>query len=242
MKNPFESDDDLAKKLFTLKDVFHQYLSKEVANAIQIDDAKAQLYEDFKSTLTNGCNNEFMKVYKSCVDKICSSEDLIKFLIDYNFSSYLNYQPLKKLGGDDCAPAVAVYEKLYNDLLSQVSLTHIASVFQKNLSLVPGGVFGFPTLQFQLTKPDSYASLCNWIELLPQSLPSHIANVHKINGHIIFTYSIYPPCSLPYLFTSIQDQNCAKDFQRHGVSVTLDSFNSCMTLNVYSYSYSCIFI
>lgn len=229
MKEPTKNDDEFAKKLFALKDAFLQYFSQAVIKSIQIDDAKDQFSADLQSTFSNGCS-EFMKTYRSCVDKMNNGEELVQFLIDHNFSSYLNYQPLKKLAGDGCAAAIAVYEEMYNDLLNQLPLPRIASIFLKNPGLVPGRVIGFPTLQFQLMKPESYTSLLNWMKFLSQSLPSHIANVHEINGRIVFIYSIYPPCSLPNLFSIIQETSYAKDFQRHGVSITLDSFNACMLI------------
>ena len=227
MKEPTRNDDEFAKKLFALKDAFLQYFSREVIKSIQIDDAKDRFFADLQSTFANGCNSEFMKTYRSCVEKIHNGEELVQFLIDHNFSSYLNYQPLKKFAGDGCA-AVAVYEEMRNDLLNQLPLPHVASIFLKNPGLVPGRVIGFPTLQFQLMKPESYTSLLNWMESLPQPLPSHIANIHEINGRIVFIYSIYPPCSLPNLFSILKDPSYAEIFQRRGVSISLDSFNACM--------------
>lgn len=192
IEKPAENEQDWTKKFYYLKEMFDRHVLPPIMKLIRVDDAKRR----FRKTLHNnfGCNEEFLKVHRSDLDKIEKVEDFVQFLIDLNFLSYLNYQHLKELAGDDCAAHFADYEKLHDDVRSKVSLSHVASVFRNNPGLVPGRIIGFPTLRFELKQPDSHPTLQDWKEFLHPELPSHIAHIQAgDDGSITVTYTMYPP-------------------------------------------------
>ncbi|XP_019854081.1 PREDICTED: uncharacterized protein LOC109583264 isoform X1 [Amphimedon queenslandica] len=209
IEKPAENEQDWTKKFYYLKEMFDRHVLPPIMELIRVDDAKRR----FRKTLHNnfGCNEEFLKVHRSDLDKIEKVEDFVRFLIDLNFLSYLNFQHLKELAGDDCAAYFSDYEKIYCNVFSEVSLPHIASVFRNNPGLVPGGIFGFPTLKFELKQPKSYPSLQDWITSLHPRLPSHIANIQAgDDGSVTITYTMYPPHNFSFVLSILEESDFVK--------------------------------
>ncbi|XP_019860697.1 PREDICTED: uncharacterized protein LOC109589015 [Amphimedon queenslandica] len=210
IEKPAENERDWAKKFHYLKEMFGRHVLPPIKESIRVDDAKRRFRKTLHSNF--GCNEEFLKVHRCNLDKIDKVEDFVQFLIDLNFSSYLNYQHLKDLAGDDCAAYFSDYEMMYHDILSKVSLSHVASVFCNNPDLVPGGIIGFPTLKFELKQPKSYPTLQDWITSLHPQLPSHIATIEAGDDaeSITITYTMYPPHFLSCVLSILEESEYVK--------------------------------
>lgn len=236
LKKPANNDQDWAKKFRSLKEVFDHHVLPEVMKSLQVGDAKQRFLKILQSNF--GFNDEFLKECRNRLEDIKEAFDLIRFLIDLNFSSYLNYEPLKDLASNDCA-VVDKYKMMHDDLLSQVSLPCIASIFRCNPGLVPGAIIGFPSLQFHLEQPQLYTSLQHWMKSLHQNLPSHIASIQaQSDGSIIITYSMYPPHYLYHVLSILQvESEYAKILSSKGVSTSL---KLCKAEGI-AHAHACIF-
>ena len=216
--------------------MFDHHVLPEVMKSLQVGDAKQRFQRILQSNF--GFNDELLKECRNRLEDVKEAFDLIRFLIDLNFSSYLNYEPLKDLASNDCA-VVDEYKMMHDDLLSQVSLPCIASIFRCNPGLVPGAIIGFPSLQFHLEQPQSYMSLQHWMKSLHPNLPSHIASIQaQSDGSIIITYSMYPPHYLYHVLSILQvESEYAKILSSKGVSTSL---KLCKAEGI-AHAHACIF-
>lgn len=193
-----EKTEELATRFYILQEEFRK-LSEDVKKLLhsKVEASKKFVRSYLKTDENFGCNKAIFELYIQSVDKMEKAEDLVQFLIDHNFSSYLNHQLLKKMSElADNGCDFAEYEKMRISLLKRVKFSSIDLLFRAYPDLVPGQAFGLPVLKYQLNQPSFFVSLYDWIDFLPHLLPSHIASIQNNGGSIAVTYSLFPSCSL----------------------------------------------
>ena len=172
----------------------------------------------------NQFSSQEMEMYTAKLERVNDMKDLLTFLLNHHFISYINYALLKRISrlanDSNINSQFEQYEQECTVLFKTASIKDIIEMFRQYPDLKPSSAIGIPHIALRLKKYWHFKSVHTWNTTFAVKVPSsHSCLLHEIKKNcILITYAVLPSV-LSAVLKDLRDPAVLKELEHIGVTV-----------------------
>ena len=171
----------------------------------------------------NQFSSQEMEIYTAKLEKVNDMKDLLTFLLNHHFISYINYALLKRISrlanDSNINSQFEQYEQECTVLFKTASIKDIIEMFRQYPDLKPSSAIGLPHIVFRLTKQWHLKRISSWNAKFAKFPWSDSCSLDDIkNNCVLITYAVLPSV-LPAVLKDLRDPAVLKELEDIGVTV-----------------------
>ena len=172
----------------------------------------------------NHFSSQEMEMYTAKLERVNDMKDLLAFLLNHHFISYINYALLRKISklADDSniSNQFEQYEQKCTALFKKASINDIMEMFCQYPDLKPLTAIGLPCIVLRLRKHWRLKPFHTWNTTFAVKVPSSDSCLlHEIKENcVLITYAVLPS-ALPAVLKYLRDPTILKELEEIGVTV-----------------------
>ena len=168
-------------------------------------------------------SSEEMEMYTAKLERVNDMKDLLAFLLNHHFISYINYALLRKISrlvdDSNISNQFEQYEQKCTALFKKASIKDIMEMFRQYPDLKPLTAIGLPHIVLQLKKYWHLKPVHTWNTTVVKFPWSDSCLLHNIKKNcVLITYAILPS-ALPAVLKDLRDPAVLKELEDIGVTV-----------------------
>ena len=147
------------------------------------------------------------------IEKMSTSQNILRYLIDEHFVQILNISIIRDIfkGSDEIMSLINTFEHLLQEFHQTTDLTVLMKIFSTHPDLSPKHVNGLPKLILTLQDPFTSVSIFEWNNILQQTLNHtehiYLSNITQSSNDSINVEYVVLPYAVSDLLKSCRDNN-----------------------------------
>ena len=169
-------------------------------------------------------SSQEMEIYTAKLEKVNDTKDLLAFLLNHHFISYINYALLRRISrlvdDSNINSQFEQYKQEYTALFKIASIKDIMEMFHQYPNLKPLTAIGLPLCMFRLNKHWRLKPVHTWNTTFAATFPwsdSCLLDDVKKNC-VLITYAVLPSV-LPAVLKDLRDPAVLMELEDIGVTV-----------------------
>ena len=172
----------------------------------------------------NHFSSQEMEMYTAKLERVNDMKDLLAFLLNHHFISYINYALLRKISklvdDSNINYQFEQYEQKCTALFTTASINDIMEMFRQCPDLKPLTAIGLPHMVLRLKKHWRLKPVHTWNTTFSETVPSSDSCLlHEIKENcVLITYAVLPS-AIPAILKDLRDAVVIEKLDNIGVTV-----------------------